>query len=315
MRKTRCLCNYLCIGLLLVCVRWGYANVSSSTETIGQTEPPNAIRFEHQFYGDFANRTTNLYLESYDYNAVSGWLENRLILGTWERDRGKVRPYFKTTAALSAHPLAWENTLVNGIGIEYRPWVDNARLEEGSFAWVTSLRAYAEYLSLIYLRDKSSSPDHDFRIGIDLWRERGLEKLNERPDGSYEFSPQWSEVYANLAYQDTNFYESAYDNLVFCIQARSGVRWPYITRDVSLMPYILVEVDASGHPYFWQNRAILGVGARIMPFQHSNSDYLNKTKIYVEYIRIMDYLKDEPTPGTIPEDDFRIGASFSLNRR
>jgi hypothetical protein len=180
MIETRRFCIVLCLCLLLSGVRRGYAEEPASAQTAAPAASSDAYTgFEHQFYGDFANRSTNLYLESYDYHAVSGWAENRLILGTWDKDRGRVRPYLKTTAALSAHALPWENTLVNGLGIEYRPWVDNAHLEQRGLGWVTSLRAYAEYLSLSDLKEESGSPKHDVRVGIDLWRERGLDRQSE----------------------------------------------------------------------------------------------------------------------------------------
>ncbi|HUT60285.1 MAG TPA: hypothetical protein VNA25_20765, partial [Phycisphaerae bacterium] len=83
----------------------------------------------------------------------------------------------------------------------------------------------------------------------------------------------------------------------------------------SLMPYAMAQVDAAERPFFWQNRLLLGTGVRIMPFQHSSSPYLNKTKLYVEYLRVADYLKDKPAAGTVPKDDFRVGVAFTLNRK
>lgn len=113
----------------------GFRNIAAEESehpqmTTADRASSSSADFDHQFYGDFAHRTTNLYLESYDYHAVSGWAENRLIAGTWNRSKHSVRPYIKTTVASSSHSLPWENTFVYGLGLEYRPWVDNARLDK-----------------------------------------------------------------------------------------------------------------------------------------------------------------------------------------
>jgi len=297
-------------AVLVVCLLVGLGAVSA-----GADERSPYAGVEHQAYGDFAYRTTNLYLTSYDYHAVSGWAESRWILGTWENARARVRPYVKTTLAASEHSLPWENTAVVGAGIEYRPWVNDKGLERPGLSWIKSLRAYVEYVSLSSLKEKTTSPTEDLRVGIDLWRERGLDPRREYANGTYEFAPQWAELYGNLAYQKTNLFMRDYRSLVFTTSVRAGARAPRLRGDLSLMPYAMAQVDAAERPFFWQNRLLLGTGVRIMPFQHSSSPYLNKTKLYVEYLRVADYLKDKPAAGTVPKDDFRVGVAFTLNRK
>jgi len=160
---------------------------------------------------------------------------------------------------------------------------------------------------------------------MDVWQEWNIEPqlhyhINHlEPMVPLRFKSKiWAELFANLTWYDTRFiwYYPKYRSLAFDATVWLGVRVVNLWRDCYLMPYIRPEISLTQRHrdfFWWQNRAIVSFGLRIMPLQRLSSPWLSKTKIYVEYARVVAYLLSAPTRWT-PEGDWRIGVSIANNR-
>lgn len=274
-------------------------------------------KWEYQSFGDFAYRTTNFFEDEFD--SMAGWADNRLMYGSAVvAQQHRVRPYLKLTWAASGRDYEWANNIVYGVGAEVRPWAHpySAYARESlSRELLSSTRFYIEWLGIDYTRTEVSGAESDLRIGMDVWREWNVDPIRWGDD--LTFADNWSEFYANLAWYDTRFtwYDPDYNAVGFDSTAWLGLRWPKLGRNVYLMPYLRPELSWTPRheDFFWQNRASLGAGVRLMPFQGSSSEWLNKTKLYVEHVRVLDYLGDSATADT-PESDWRFGIAYQLNR-
>ncbi len=253
---------------------------------------------------DWSYRQTNIYDEDYIY--YGGWIYGKIV---WNKlnigGKNKHLPfglYISGTLASSDKEKPWENNYVFGLGIEKYLFYHTEKIP----SIFKNLRIYAEYLKLGYIKEKAEEwvPDSDIRFGFDLYKDFGIGKgkTNET---------LWQEVWANVCWQKTNFFMDDYKSFTASYNYKIGLRL-LKNFQFSLMPYLLNEVSwTARHDFFWQNRALLGLGIRSMPFQKANFDLWNHLKIFTEYIRVVAYFKEKP-PINTPEYDFRVGMVFSI---
>lgn len=281
-------------------------------------ESSNSIFIDTQSYGEYAHRDTNFTRD--DYSAIAGWAELRVIL----RYKGNLKsatsrtlyfePYFKGTIAASERSSYWENNLIYGVGLENRfmePFIHN---ESGLTGLVKKLRLYIEYLKTSYTKDSAGDdiPDHDIRLGVDLWKEWNIPP-NPRQ------SNVWGEVWANAGWRETNFNASDYKSYICGAMSRIGVK-PFdpiihtssMTADI--LPYIMVETSITGKDNYWENGLFAGVGVRFMSSLKVSKKEKQQLiiKLFVEWLSNIDYYKGNPEPET-PDHDLRIGLNYSYN--
>jgi hypothetical protein len=248
-------------------------------------------------FGDWSYRQTNIYRKNYDY--TGGWSYARLV---W---RSKVVPlgiYVSGVIANSNCDKTWENNYVVGVGVERYIFED----EESVSGLPGNIRFYFEYLRIGYTKEKGVNwfPSYDLRVGFDIYKDYGIgrNKLNRL---------SWAEIWGNLGWQKTNFYIENYNSIVVGLNVKAGFRLPKNT-PFSLMPYGVADVSWVGrHDFYWQNRGLIGIGLRIMPFAKAKSELLNRLKIFTEYFFTVEYFKDKPA-GYIPGYDFRVGVIYSI---
>ncbi|MFX1517254.1 MAG: hypothetical protein ACFFC6_13200 [Promethearchaeota archaeon] len=275
-----------------------------------------AVGINHITFGDKSYRLTNFYEE--DYNYLGGWIENRVAVEDLPVIGNKmwINPYLKIAVTLSSHTeIPEENLLVYGIGLENRVFEHLDFLHSSSWLdWLRYARLYAEYLRVRFLRREVGSwiPREDWRYGIELWKEFNvsLTAKNITPESFRDRA--WAEVWFDISWKKSNFFMEDYKAWTGNVVSRLGVRYPKVAEenDIFLMPYLVNELSVTQWRFFWQNRALTGLGLRLMPFQHAESDWLRRLRIYIEYLWAVRYFEDRPTPWT-PNHDFRVGINFS----
>jgi hypothetical protein len=282
----------------------------------GRHTPAAVGKYDLTVFGEVSYRSTNFFRTAYDYNG--GWTEVRaaarnvltpgLVVG--------FSPYLKTVAALANHvDLPEENMIVYGAGIELR--FLSARNASGAncwLSWLTQIRVYIEYLRASFLRRDVGPwvPRRDWRLGAEIWREINVELAARTVRTPSLGNHLWAEVWADFSWKKSNFFLESFDSWTSESLLRLGARYPRIiaSEDVFLMPYVAAGHSFSQWCFPWQNRALAGVGMRIMPFPHAQSRWLRRLRFSGERLWIVRYFDDRPIPGT-PDRDWRIGVSFS----
>ena len=272
-----------------------------------------------QLYGDYSYRQTNFYKE--DYNGRVGWVEGRLIFpyfSEWFYHDSKVAlpDLFFTATIKDLKSITWEERIDYGAGVEWRPL---KMLDRGQgvslkpFDWLKQLRFYVVYLNGYYLKDVEKwRPTKDFRVGVEVFRECNFYSDTTKPRKGDYF---WSEYWGDLSYRTTNFYINNFNTWVFGFVPKYGVKI-FRNHFYTLLPYATGAIQLTGRDDYWQNRLLLGVGLRVMPFRKVKADWcatlLKSCKFYVEYERIIGYFKDVPC--NVPTYDLAFGINFSINR-
>lgn len=286
------------------------------TESSAKSVTVKRMAVDFQSYGEFSHRNTNLYHE--DYDSIAGWWENRLIFRYKHvaihplMQRMLFEPYGKFTLAASEKQFPWENHVVYGFGLENRILDRWKRLNSPWLSWLYRLRLYVEYLEIEYTKDEAEDwvPDHDFRYGFDLWKE-----WNIPPEA--EDSYLWGELWANVGWRKTNFFESNYETYSSGALTRLGIK-PKNSLEIgenfkiNVMPYLMLEASYSGKDYFWENRLNIGGGIRVMSVVHWQCGKEIIMRIFAENLHTADHFRGDPDPDT-PDDDFRVGINFSYN--
>lgn len=247
--------------------------------------------------GDWSYRDTNIYLE--DYGFIGGWNSARIV---WYGEFLPFGIYITGVIAQSNYYKPWENNYVFGIGVEKYVFED---IEPVS-GLPKNIRFYLEYLRIGYTKEKAEEwiPSYDIRAGLDVYKDYGIGKDKIQ-------KLLWGEVWANFAWQKTNFYIKDYNSLAAGLNIKAGLRLPKNT-SFSLMPYCVADISWVGrHDFYWQNRGLIGVGVRIMPFAKANFDLWNRLKIFAEYFFSVVYLKEKASE-EIPGYDFRVGITYSI---
>lgn len=261
-----------------------------------------------QIFGDASYRNTNFFKDNYD--GAVGWVESRLIFPRFSELTDAPVPLpepFLIGILKGLKDINWEDRWDYGIGVEWRPLKKTEFLNDTSLKWAKHLRFYTVYLRTEYLQDReewSWRPDDDFRVGVDLYRECNL----------YNESRYWGEFWSDISWRKTNFYIDDYKSWTFAFVPKLGVKL-FSDKESALMPYITGEVSLTERSDFWQNRALAGLGLRIMPFRFNDdvtSVFIKGLRIYTEGLWVVDYFKDD-SPSDAPDHDFRIGLNLTIN--
>jgi hypothetical protein len=221
-----------------------------------------------QFFGDNAFRTTNFFEDN--YSGMVAWVESRLFFARFSEfiDTSLPLPDPYLTGILKGlKDIDWEDRIDYGIGIEWRPLKRNTSFRHSYLNWLYHIRFYAVYFKTDYLQFRSEwawRPDDDLRFGLELYRECNL-YYNDR---------FWQEIWADFSWRKTNFFVTDFREWVFAFVPKWGVKL-FSKEFFALMPYLTGEVAITGRREFWQNRALVGLGIRVMPFrrQRGHSEY------------------------------------------
>lgn len=304
-------CELLIFFFLIGCASCAGQKIFSCADTAYDTESePGILKSKYHFmqiFGDVSYRQTNLFKKN--YRGGVGWTESRLFFPRLrqpsETSLPLPEPYLKGILKVLTN-IDWENRWDYGMGIEWRPLSNASMLEETAFNWTRHLRFYVEYLNGNYLQNQEDwiwRPNDDFRIGSELYRECNL----------YNEDKYWGEIWADYSWRKTNFFINDFKTWTFALVPKWGVKL-FPDKEFAIMPYITGEIAVTGRKEFWQNRALLGAGVRVMPFRWHGGVFgifMRGTRIYIEGMRVIEYLKDEAPQGT-SRNDLRVGLSFSI---
>lgn len=291
----------------------------------------------YQSFGETTWRSTNL-AES-KFNSQVGFWTNRLVFKGIRFPLSTIDPFVELTVAPEATANDGGNQLDTAVGIEWRPllrnqWFSNFRpWGLPLLKFVQNYRFFMTYYDRRNLKDEIANiRDFDFRVGIDIFYEWGIE-LNpidqEPPKGLAGFLAEysWGEYYGNYAWRDTNFTaEENFDAWILDNSLILGAKVPLMklpqnpmNEKLMLMPYFrlgLIYNTRLSNPA--DNRYFVAVGLRWMPFRDyrfTNNEWLFKTKIFAEYLaigKVQNFHQDDSRPW--PDEDWRMGIAWSLRR-
>ncbi|MFA4858391.1 MAG: hypothetical protein WC901_05355 [Candidatus Margulisiibacteriota bacterium] len=222
-------------------------------------------------------------------------------------------PYVTAQGAYSGDPNYWNNNLYTGVGVRVLPFA-----KTDSPSPINALKIFYESLSASYYKDGEAAvaagrPNQDTVFGLDLWYEWNQPQWSG--DKNYSFASPWSEVWANLSFRQTNFYEDNFNSYILRIQEKTGLFLGEGQNNGPLFqPYLTFDFVNSGKNYSWLNRMSYGLGVRVEPFRFTDdptSAWLFKLKMFGEGLG-MAYFKDAPT--TNISTDFRAGVEFTIGR-
>lgn len=169
----------------------------------------------YQSFGETTFRTTNL--AERRFNSQVGFWTNRLVFkGLWF-PINTVDPFVEITGALESSPNDGGSQLDTVAGLEWRPLARSAALENFRpggipyLKWIKNYRFYVEYLDRRNLKDEIANiHDEDFRFGVDIFYEWGVEAPSLGEKGGRGFSGflrdyVWGEYFGNYGWRKTNF--------------------------------------------------------------------------------------------------------------
>lgn len=276
----------------------------------GSDSEPSILKSRYhlfQVFGDISYRQTNFFEKNY-FGGVA-WTETRLFFPRFseliETPVPLPDPYLIGIIE-SLRDIDWEDRWDYGIGIEWRPLKKATFCEESYLNWARHLRWYVTYFKTAYLQYHDEwgwRPNDELRVGLGLYRECNL----------YNKNVFWAETWTDCSWRKTNFFTNDSKNWTFAFVPKWGIRL-YSDREIAIMPYLTAEIAITSRREFWQNRALLGLGIRIMPFRWHDGVFrvfIRGTKIYIERMQLIDYFKDEAPQGT-PNHDFRVGFNYSI---
>ena len=222
-------------------------------------------------------------------------------------------PYVVYSTAYSQDVNYWNNNLYSGIGVRVKPFAQSTDPTP-----MNELKIFYESLSASYYKDGAAAvaagrPAIESKYGLDLYYEWNQPKVSG--DENVKFSAPWAEVWTNLAFLQTNFYQTNFNSYLFRLQPKYGL---YLggNRDVPprFEPYLTVDFVASGRNYSWLNRAAYGIGVRTQPFRYIDDDvssWMFKFKMFAEILGVA-YFRTQPT--TLISSDYRLGVDFTIGR-
>jgi hypothetical protein len=263
------------------------------------------IRTFTELWQNAAYYETNL--ENKNFASLLGRFEGKLGIYLFDTPLQLYGVYYGVASQSSDY---WDNSLFAGAGVRFKPFEGFEGLGWQT-DWLRDLKIFYEQLNSSYLKGGASAEADklaktDQRAGFDLWHEWNLDKPDE--------NLPWGEMWANLAYRETNFGWEDFKNYVFYFQPKLG---RHLGR--GLEAYLRADLVASGKSgpsYYFLNTADYGVGLRLEPWRNdpAASDWLKKFKLFAEVLGVS-YLKDKPTDAQKRvERDVRFGIDFSYGR-
>ncbi|MBI5368118.1 MAG: hypothetical protein HZA54_13845 [Planctomycetes bacterium] len=290
------------------------------------TAAPIAGLFDLQAFGTAEYRTTGWYRDDYDYETFYGSIEARLLAPSLPAlSAVHVEPFVRTVLAGNAASAEeaddpyYENIFLYGAGLAWRPVrcfpvpATEAPGDATLYDWLEPLRVYAQKDWWAGLRSELDPlPRDDWRVGIDYY-------LQTRSVSQPHHHPLWAEIFWDFRWHDTNFFHDDFRTWVFSSSFKAGVNAPYLGRTQAVQPYLAVDVNASGDPFYGFNRVSAGGGVRLtidLPLARTGSRWTLRTHWFAEYQQEIGYFGGDRAPDTVngPEFDARFGVSFSLNR-
>jgi hypothetical protein len=222
-------------------------------------------------------------------------------------------PYVVYSTAYSQDSNYWNNNLYSGFGIRIKPFAKN-----DASSLVGDLKVFYETMSASYYKDAASAraaglPERDTVFGLDLYYEWNQPRYCG--DKKFNFDGPWSEIWTNLSFRQTDFYQDNFNSYIFRAQPKWGV-FTGAREGVPprFEPYLAGDLVMSGRNYSWLNRLSYGIGVRMQPFRYLTNEtaaWMFKFKMFLELWGVS-YLKEQPA--TQISTDVRFGIDFSVGR-
>jgi hypothetical protein len=226
------------------------------------------------------------------------------------------------------------------VGVEWRPLIRNTFLENFRpwglplLKFAQNYRAIIEHYDRRNLKDEITGiRDYDFRVGVDIFYEWGIDlnpvdQVPAKGFSGFLSNWTWGEYFGDYTWRDTNFTaEENFDAWILDTSVILGAKVPLIKKlpenpindQLMVMPYFrfgLIYNTELANPA--DNRYFLAVGVRWMPFRDYrfvNNEWLFKTKFFAEWLgigKVQNFHQDDARPW--PDEDWRIGVAWSLRR-
>jgi hypothetical protein len=273
-----------------------------------ETEKPKKSPISSTAFGEASYRETQFYEEDYStfYTLFDSRLEYWLPLGRASFSWG---PYIRLAWVSSSEGEAFANVYnaLPGGGFHIYPFSYSNNEDSKSLLVniLGPLRILAEYNRVEYKGSENEwRPDSQIRAGVEYWRSYGVNNL---------FSAMWYETWLGAIWHSTNEFDDEYDTLILSGVFKIGIRIPEKTIISQLTPYGSAEaIKTKNEEYYWENKVVVGGGLRWSPPQRwIDYFFLQRFVLFVEYLYTINYL-EEDAPSSVPDDDFRVGISFSF---
>lgn len=299
---------------------------------------PVGERFAWQSFGETSFRLTNF--DSTHFNSQVGFWTNRFSFRGIRAPLNTVDPFIEITPALESNGVGFKQNALIWTGLEYRPFANNTFLSNFApfslhlLEFVKSYRFFVQYGTRYNLKDDiTGSHNHDTIYGASIFYEHGVDLPSiadwNAPETFTEYLSlyTWVEYFGSYTFQTTNFAaEDDYQSWILNSSLILGLKLPGIplpknpiNDEFMLMPYLKFEhVNSNDFSFRFQNRYFVGAGARVMPFRTfkwKDTEWLYKTKIFVEYLGVGSAFNPKSDDGFVdPDWDFRVGVNFSSRR-
>ncbi|MBU0687516.1 MAG: hypothetical protein KKB81_06705 [Candidatus Margulisbacteria bacterium] len=222
-------------------------------------------------------------------------------------------PYVVYSAYFSPDPNYWNNVIYSGYGIRLKPF---ASAEHKTF--ISEIKVFFETMRASYIKDEVSAMTanrsmEDTLYGLDLYYEWNQPQF--AGDTHTDFGVPWGELWTNLAFRQTNFYQDDFNSYLYRLEPKFGLYVGASDKNPPwIEPYLAGEFVMSGRNYSWLNRAAYGVGLRVQPFRYVDmtmQPWMFKFKMFVEGWGVS-YFKAQPTNNV--NTDIRLGILFTVGR-
>lgn len=245
-----------------------------------------------------------------DKNFRSTLLRSEGRIGFRLSENAQTIPYFVYYGVLAGqNQNYWNNNIAYGFGVRAMPFT-SYETTSVILEWVKDVKLFGEILSLSFLSDKATAEANgvktsDFRFGIDVWHEWNLQNINPKLF--------WGEMWGNLTYRNTNFYDpqsgiDKFQSYLANLQLKVGRHM-----EGGIRPYAAIYLTKSGLSKVWLNSFYYGLGLRMEPFreQELSPEILRKFKMFIETMQIS-WLSDQDA--SRPTSDMRFGVEFTYGR-
>lgn len=237
--------------------------------------------------------------ENQRFNAFLGRSEIRIGMPIGEEI--PLSPYIATITTLSQDQNYWNNNFAFGVGLRSMPFKG---YESSGWAdeWIRDVKFFGEFLTLSFLKDATTAKTNnvetsDVRVGIDMYHEWNQTKPDKKVP--------WVEVWSNLSYRSTNFYQGGFKNFLYTHQQKTGMHF----EDDAVQLYLRTDLTMAGRSEAWWNSLYVGPGIQILPYKSSDDPVLKNFRVYIEMLSIIWY-KDKNS--TRPNTDTRFGIDYRL---
>ncbi|MFC1495982.1 hypothetical protein ACFL52_01045 [Candidatus Margulisiibacteriota bacterium] len=201
-------------------------------------------------------------------------------------------PYVVYLLTASQDQNYWNNISATGFGVRLLPF-EAYEASNWSDEWIKDVKVFAEVLEASFFKDEATATTNqvltsDQRIGFDLYHEWN----QADPD----LKAIWAEVWSNLSYRSSNFYQGGFKTYLLAHEQKTGI---YLN-DAGVKPYLRTNLNLSGRPEAWLNNLVVGPGIQLEPFSNFN--------LHLEVLSLIWYKEKDSRPST----DVRFGAEYRL---